>query len=309
MKIYTSIESFRKVENPVLTTGTFDGVHVGHQKIINQLNEIAGKVGGESVLLTFFPHPRMVLFPHDDSLKLLSTQEEKIYRLEKAGLQNLIVFPFTKEFSRFTYVEYVRDILVNKIGVKHLVIGYDHHFGRNREGSFDQLSELASVYDYKVEEIPALTVDDVKVSSTKIRKAIQEGEVDQAYDFLNYHYSLKGIVVEGNQIGRELGYPTANIQMVDRYKLVPGDGVYAVKVKLMNESFHGMMNIGYRPTVSGEQEHRIEVHILDFNQDIYGKIIEVEFINRIRNEMKFETRNQLMEQLKSDKQQALNILC
>ena len=290
----------------MVTTGTFDGVHFGHQKIIDRLKSVATKIGGESVLLTFHPHPRMVLFPDDEDLKLLSTREEKIKRLESAGLDHLIIYPFSRKFSRRTATEYVRDLLVNEIGVKTLVIGYDHQFGRNREGSFEQLIELAGIYDFKLEEIPAQELDDVKVSSTKIRNALLKGDVKTASKYLSHDYKVSGIVVKGRQLGRKLGFPTANISVLDRYKLIPGDGVYAVNVKVNKGNFKGMLNIGYRPTVGGLYKATMEVNIFEFNENIYGHFIGVEFVKRLRDEIKFDSVEELKIQLELDKIQALN---
>ena len=294
------------MKNPVVTTGTFDGVHFGHQKIIDRLKSVATKIGGESVLLTFHPHPRMVLFPDDEDLKLLSTREEKIKRLESAGLDHLIIYPFSRKFSRRTATEYVRDLLVNEIGVKSLVIGYDHQFGRNREGDFEQLIELAGIYDFKLEEIPAQELDDVKVSSTKIRNALFQGDVKTASKYLGHDYKVSGIVVKGRQLGRELGFPTANISVLDRYKLIPGNGVYAVRVKVNKKNFKGMLNIGYRPTVGGLFKATMEVNIFEFNENIYGHFIGVEFVKRLRDEIKFDSVEELKIQLELDKIQALN---
>lgn len=307
MKVYRNLEAFQNVNNPVLTTGTFDGVHIGHQKIIQQINDVANQVGGESVLLTFHPHPRMVLFPND-SIKLISTQQEKIERLEAAGLDHLIIYPFSFDFSRLNYVEYVRNILVNGIGVKHLVIGYDHQFGRNREGSYEQLEELAPLYEFKLQEIPAQTIDDVNISSTKIRKAIMSGDMETVTNYLGYRFSLQGMVVEGNKLGRTIGFPTANIKVLDDNKIVPGNGVYAVNVRHMDTEYQGMMNIGERPTVSGEKKLSLEVNIFDFSADIYGDLVEVEYVKRIRDEQKFEGPESLAQQLQEDKNICLNVL-
>ena len=306
LKVYTDISEFQGVKNPVLTTGTFDGVHYGHQKIIDRLQSVASKSHGETVLLTFHPHPRMVLFPDDEGLKLLSTREEKIKRLEESGLDHLIIYPFSRKFSRLSATEYVRDLLVNKIGVKTLVIGYDHQFGRNREGNFQQLEELAEVYDFVLEEIPAQELDDVKISSTKIRKALFEGDVRTASKYLGHQYKVSGIVVKGRQIGREIGFPTANISVQDRYKLIPGNGVYAVLVKVNKQRHQGMLNIGFRPTVGGLLKPTMEVNIFDFNEDIYGNFIGIEFVKRLRDEIKFDSVDELKRQLELDKIQALN---
>jgi riboflavin kinase/FMN adenylyltransferase len=306
LKVYTDISEFKNVKNPVLTTGTFDGVHFGHQKIIDRLKSVAATKGGESVLLTFHPHPRMVLFPNDDGLKLLSTREEKIKQLEDAGLDHLIIYPFSRKFSRLSATEYVRDLLVNELGVTTLVIGYDHQFGRNREGNFEHLKELAEIYDFSLEEIPAQELDDVKVSSTKIRNSLFKGDVRRAAKYLGNDYKVSGIVVKGRQLGREIGFPTANISVLDRYKLIPGNGVYAVKVKVNKLQHQGMLNIGFRPTVGGLFKPTMEVNIFDFNEDIYGNFIGIEFVKRLRDEVKFDSVDELKSQLELDKIQALN---
>ena len=310
MKVYTNLESFRHVKRPVITTGTFDGVHLGHRKIIRRLQEIAGTTGGETVIFTFFPHPRLVLFPDDTRLRLLNTQKEKIELLEKAGIDHLILFPFTKDFSRMTAVEYVRDILVNQLHIHRLVIGYDHHFGRNREGSIENLRELGPVYDFEVEEIPAEEVNDVQVSSTKIRAALGEGDIATATRYLGYEYMLSGKVVSGKQLGRSIGFPTANIQAGDPLKLIPADGVYAVKVKIKSVYYNGMLNIGKKPTVNSNSvsDKTIEVHIFDFQGELYNETITVEFAGKIREEEKFADLSLLRSQLEKDKMEAINIL-
>lgn len=307
MKVYTNIEDFKDVKNPVVTTGTFDGVHLGHQKIISRLNNVAKEEKGETVLLTFYPHPRMVLYPDDNELKLLNTQQEKIELLEKYGVEHLIIYPFTKEFSRLTSIEFVRNMLVNKIKTKRLVIGYNHHFGRNREGSFDHLKEYGPIYGFEVEEIPAKDIDHIEISSTKIRKALQSGDIETATTFLGHHYSLSGKVIGGKQLGRTIGYPTANIFVNDKYKLIPADGVYTVKVRHNNVMYGGMLNIGNNPTIEGKGRS-IEVHIFNFNKDVYGDEITVYFIQRIRDEKKFKGMEELKEQLKSDREKSLVIL-
>jgi riboflavin kinase / FMN adenylyltransferase len=306
VKVYYNLEEIDQLRNPVVTTGTFDGVHVGHQTIIKRLKEIAAKEQGETVLLTFFPHPRMVLYPEDDSLKLINTQEEKIELLEKYGIDHLIVLPFTKEFSRLSSIEYVRNILVNKLKTKKLVIGYNHQFGRNREGSFEHLKEFAPVYGFEVEEIPAQDVDHVSVSSTKIRKALSEGDIQTANLYLGHKYSIRGTVVKGRCLGREMGYPTANLVIEESYKLIPGLGVYAVDVHYNDKFYKGMLSIGTNPTV-GNNSVSIEVNIFDFNQDIYGEKLIIDFKEKMREEVKFENLDQLKSQLNLDKEKALNI--
>jgi riboflavin kinase / FMN adenylyltransferase len=309
LKVYTNISQFKKVPNVVLTIGTFDGVHIGHQKLITRINKISEQTTGESVLLTFYPHPRSVLFPHDDSLRLLSTQSEKIALLEKSGLKHLIIHPFTKEFSRLTATEYVRDLLVSGIGVKKLVIGYDHQFGRNREGGLEQLREMAPLYDYEVEEIPAQEIDEVTVSSTKIRRALLEGDVSTANSFLGHNYSFSGVVAHGKKLGRTIGYPTANIQVPDKTKLIPAEGVYAVKVFLRNEpAKNGMLYIGRLPDFNASEGSTIEVNIFDFNEEIYDSTIRIEMLEHIRPFIKFESTEELKQQLDKDKNSVLQLL-
>ena len=304
MKIYHSIEEFDKIENAVVTTGTFDGVHIGHLTIIDRLKELAKSINGETVLLTFFPHPRMVLFS-DNDLKLITTKNEKIALLEKAGIDHLIIHPFSRAFSRLSSVEFVRDILVNRIGTSRLVIGYNHHFGRNREGTFEHLKEYGPMYGFQVEEISAQDIDAISVSSTKIRKALELGDIATAKDYLTHDFSLSGIVVKGNHLGHKLGFPTANLKVVDRHKLIPANGVYVVKVLYQGAEYKGMLNIGMRPTVDGE-EKTIEVHIINFDADIYGEEISLVFESWIRDEQKFESLDALKKQLEKDKQFVLN---
>ena len=304
MKVYTNLEDFKGVKNPVVTTGTFDGVHLGHQKIISRLKDVAREEKGETVLLTFSPHPRMVLFPDDNELKLLNTLPEKIELLDKYGVDHLIIYPFTKEFSRLTSIEFVRNILVNSIQTKRLVIGYNHHFGRNREGSFEHLKEYGPLYGFEVEEIPAKDIDHIQISSTKIRNALLEGNVELATDYLGHTYTLTGTVVTGKKLGRTIGYPTANIQVKDQYKLIPGDGVYAVRIKHKNVFYGGMLNIGNNPTVEGKGKS-IEVNIFDFDKVIYGDEATIYFVERLRDEVKFNNLEELKEQLAKDKLESL----
>ena len=307
MKVYSSIEEFQNVERPIVTTGTFDGVHFGHRKIIDRLKQLAQNCDGETVLLTFSPHPRMVLFPDDQDLKLLNTIEEKKHLLEKAGVQHLIVHPFTKEFSRISSINFVRDILFNELKIHKLVIGYNHHFGRNREGTFEHLQEFAPVYGFEVEEIPVQLLDNVGVSSTKIRKALFQGDVETAAEYLGYQYQLSGTVVKGNAIGRTIGFPTANLELGNAKKIIPADGVYSAWVKVDGKSYKGMMNIGKKPTINN-QARTLEVHLLEFEQDIYGEAICIEFVNKIRDEIKFTDILKLQQQLLLDKENVKKIL-
>lgn len=306
MKVYHSLEEFKKLENAIVTTGTFDGVHIGHQAILSELVEFAKTEGGETVLITFFPHPRMVL-QKDLSIKLLNTVSEKIALLSKTGIDHLLIFPFTKEFSRMSSVDFVRDILVNKIGTKKLVIGYDHQFGRNREGSFKHLQEFGPVYGFDVEEITAQDINNVSVSSTKIRTAlIDNGDVKTASKYLGDFYHLSGLVVSGKRLGTKIGYPTANIKIEEEYKLIPKDGVYAVSIEIDRNKYVGMLNIGKRPTVDGFGR-TIEVNIFDFDKEIYNHEIKLCFVDRLRDERKFENVETLKKQLYNDKENTLKI--
>ena len=300
MRIFNDLDTIGEIQNPVVTIGTFDGVHLGHQKILHTLKNEAESVQGESVLLTFYPHPRMVLFPESHGLKLLQTQAEKIDKLEKNGLQNLVVYPFSFEFSRLTALEFIRDILVNKLHVRKIVIGYDHQFGKNREGSIAYLKDIADTYEFEVIEIPAQDIDEVNVSSTKIREALLQGDVQRANMFLGETYQLSGTVIRGKALGRTIGFPTANIDVNSDLKLIPGIGVYAVEVLVDGQVYRGMLNIGLRPTVVSSDVVNLEVHILDFHQDIYDKNITVRFMDRVRDEQKFESVEALKEQLKND---------
>jgi riboflavin kinase/FMN adenylyltransferase len=302
MKVFQGFDQLKEIKNPVLTIGTFDGVHLGHQKIIDQLNDEAKKIGGESVLFTFYPHPRMVLYPESHGLRLIQTQAEKIDKLRRMGLQNVIIHPFTQEFSRLSAIEFVRDFLVNQLNVKKLVIGYDHQFGKNREGSISFLLEVCQTYGFEVIEIAAQEVDEVNVSSTKIRNAIKTGDLEMANTFLGEPFLLEGVVVEGKALGRELGYPTANLHVESEIKLIPGNGVYAVNVEVDGVWHLGMMNIGVRPTIDEVDTPTIEVHLFDFNGNLYGKALTVQLLSRCRDEFKFNSIDELKNQLKKDEQ-------
>lgn len=309
MRVFQGFDELEKIPNPVLTIGTFDGVHLGHQRIIQQLNEEAQKHGGESVLFTFYPHPRMVLFPDSHGLKLLQTQVEKIEKLERMGLQNVIVHPFTKEFSRLTAVEFVRDYLVNKLNVKTIVIGYDHQFGKNREGSLELLKDLGPVYDFNVIEIAAQDIDDVNVSSTKIRNALSAGNIETANLFLGAPFELNGTVIPGKQVGRKIGFPTANMDLGSSVKIIPAAGVYLVRNVLQNRAeYFGMMNIGVNPTVRDTDEVSIEVNLLDFSGNLYGQELQVKALTRLRDELKFNSLEDLKIQLSKDEHTVRNLL-
>jgi riboflavin kinase/FMN adenylyltransferase len=307
VKIYHSIEDFVKLDYAVVTSGMFDGCHVGHQQILNRLKEIAIKNQGETVVITYWPHPRLVLYPDDNSLKVLNTFEEKAALLKAQGIQHLLRLSFTKEFSQLSSQQFITEVLVNKIGTKKLVIGYDHRFGKNREGSFDQLKLNGPAYGFEVEEIPKQEVDHMGVSSSKIRKALLEGDVETATHFLGEPYSLSGRVVKGDQLGRTLGYHTANIDIDSHYKLIPGEGIYAVTVNHESKSYGGMLYIGTRPVVQGTKLV-IEVNIFDFNKDIYGETIQVNLIAALRKDLPLSDLDALKKQLALDKIAALNAL-
>lgn len=300
MKIYRSIADIPHIPGAVVTTGTFDGVHPGHKIILERLNKSAQEIEGQSVLITFYPHPRTVIHPDSADLKLLNSQEEKEELLAQTGLKHLVVIPFTLAFSQITAEEYIREILVEKIGVKKLVIGYDHRFGKGRGGSFKELKEMAPGFGFEVEEIPALEIEGVAVSSSKIRQALLSGNVEYAKDILGYTYSLQGIVIEGDKLGRTLGFPTANIFPDDPLKLVPADGIYAVRVIINGETKNGMLHTGPRRTLD-KMDRRIEVNIFDWDQNLYGQKISLQFIKKLRDESRFESLQELTEQMKLDK--------
>ena len=307
MKIYHGIEDFVRLDCAVVTSGTFDGVHLGHQKILSRLREIASKNKGETVVITFWPHPRLVLHPEDTSLKLLNTFEEKAERLKEQGVDHLVRIPFTKEFSQLSSEEFITQIIVDTIGTTKLVIGHDHHFGKNREGSFEQLTLNAPTYGFEVEEIPRQDVDNIGVSSTKIRKALEEGDVETATHFLGHPYSITGRVVVGDRLGRTLGYPTANIEIDTAYKLIPADAIYAVTVRHEHQLYKGMLYIGDRPTIQGTKRN-IEVNIFDFHKDIYGESLTIYFHKLIRGDIKFKSLDELKDQLDRDKIDSQKIL-
>lgn len=313
MKVYRGIEKFKKIPNAVVTSGTFDGVHIGHQKILDRLKKIAISTHGETVLITYWPHPRLVL-GNDNSIKLITSFEEKIKLLRQFGLDHLIIINFTLEFSKTSSSDFIKNILVDGIGTKTLVIGYDHRFGHNREGSFESLSANADKYGFTVEEIPQQEIHHIAVSSTKIRNHLSKGEIHISNEYLGYPHCLQGKVVKGNQLGRILGFPTANIKVNSELKLIPSSGSYAVKIELEEDTFDGMLNIGIRPTVNSRLPEgqrtvqTIEVNIFDFDKDIYGEEIIIKFIKLIRKEEKFDSLEALKDQLLIDKQTALEIL-
>ncbi len=282
----------------VTTIGTFDGIHIGHQKILKQVVALAKKQGYVPVVLTLFPHPRMVL-QKDDSIRLLNTIEERIELLKSHGIKEVIVKKFTKDFANLSAKDYVKQILVDELNTKNIVIGYDHHFGKNRSANINDLKAFADLYNFNVEEISAQDLKDVTVSSTKIRTALNQGEVDLANSYLGYNFFITGTVIKGKGLGRTIDFPTANINVTAAYKLIPSDGVYVVKSKIDNKTVFGMMNIGTNPTVNGKKRS-IEVHFFNFNQDIYDSELKIEFLKRLRSEQKFENLEALKAQLKKD---------
>ena len=304
--IRENLQDYNSTKPSVVTIGTFDGVHIGHTKIINQLTTISLKNNLTSILLSFFPHPKMVL-QNDNELKLINTIQEKEGLLNSLNLDYLIIKEFTKDFSRLSALEFVRDILVNKLNAKHIIIGYDHHFGRNRTANIEQLKEFGELYDFKVTEILAQDIDDIAISSTKIRKALINGEIKLANKFLGYNFFFSGDVVHGNNIGKTISFPTANIKVDQPYKLIPKNGVYIVKTIIDNQTTFGMMNIGYNPTFNGKQKS-IEIHFLNFTKNIYHKNLTIEMIMRIRNEIKFNSVEDLKKQLEQDKLSTLNYI-
>ncbi|MCI2229415.1 bifunctional riboflavin kinase/FAD synthetase [Polaribacter sp. MSW13] len=306
MITFLDISNFTTQEKTFVTIGTFDGVHFGHQKIIEKLVAEAKKANKKSVLLTFFPHPRMVL-QKDVSLELINTIDEREKLLKKTGLDYLIIHPFSKEFSRKTALEFVREVLVNQLNISKLIIGYDHHFGKNREGNIEQLTEYSHLYNFTVEEIPAQDIDDVSVSSTKIRRALASGNLKTANNYLGYNFMLTGVVINGKHLGGKIGFPTANIDVKETYKLIPKTGVYVVKSIIKNKIVFGMMNIGNRPTVNGNHQ-TIEVHFFDFNQDLYNQKLTVELLYFLRDEEKFDTLDSLILQLKKDEKTTRNYI-
>lgn len=305
MKITHNYSNFSSKKKTILTIGTFDGVHIGHQKIISQLLAASKKKNEVSVILTFFPHPRMVL-QKDNEVKMINTLDEKSKLLENFGLDELIIHPFDKDFSRLTAFEFVRNVLVNKLNISKLIIGYDHHFGKNREGNFEQLQEYGAMFDFELEEIPAQNLNDITISSTKIRTALLNGDIEKANTYLGYHFMLTGEVVKGENLGSKIGFPTANINIKESYKLIPKPGAYVVKATINNVRYDGMLNIGNRPTVHGKQQ-TIEVNFFDFNTDLYGQTIQIELLKFLRKEQKFDSLDDLKNQLQKDKINAQKI--
>lgn len=307
MQIHTDFSAF-KGKKTTVTIGTFDGVHIGHQSIINQLKAQSEKNGTETVILTFYPHPRIVLHPEDHGIMLLTTPEEKAEKLRKAGVQHLMVYPFSEEFSRIPAYDYVRNLLVTGLSAKQVIVGYDHRFGRNREGDFETLSEWAEMFGYEAIEIPAKDIDEVNISSTKIRQSLLAGDIKTANTYLGYPYTIKGTVIHGAAMGRTIGFPTANIHVDYPNKLIPGHGVYAIHANTQGKRYKGVMNIGVRPTIDASLKLQIEAHLFEFNNVIYDEKIEVSFVDKIRDEKKFGSIDELKSQINVDIITAKSIL-
>ena len=303
MKIYHSINEFTSTKKTIVTLGTFDGVHIGHNAILDKICKAAQQENLESVILTFFPHPRLVVSNNYD-IKLLNTIEEKSILLDKKGIQNFIIHPFDKVFSELTPREFVTQVLVEKLNIQKIIIGHDHKFGKNRAADFNDLINFGKEFGFEVEEISAQQINEVSVSSTKIRNSLLEGNIFLANEYLGYPYVLSGSIVKGNQLGRTIGFPTANIEIPEDYKLIPKNGVYIVTVNVDNQTVFGMMNIGVKPTL-GENKLSIEVHLLDFDNDIYHQKIQVNVLERLRDEQKFESFEALKSQLEVDKQNTI----
>lgn len=303
MQVHYGLKNIQIV-NPVITIGSFDGVHKGHVQVIEGLKRCAQQLQGESVIITFEPHPREVLYPLEKRPGILTTSGEKIRILEEQGIDHLIIIEFNPELAGLGYEDFVKHILVDKVGMKGLVVGYDHRFGKDRRGNFDTLKLLAEKYGFYIEQEKVFVTNQVNISSTKIRTALELGDIQTVREFLGYDYSISGEIIHGNKIGRSIGFPTANIKVEDERKLLPASGVYKVKVRVGGEAYEGMLNIGTRPTVSQAGVVSLEVHIFDFNRDIYGKPVTVYLLSRLRGERKFETVEELREQLVLDQKQA-----
>ena len=308
MKIYNNFSDFVKVPNAIVTIGTFDGVHLGHQAILKDMVKTAKEIGGETVVITFYPHPRQVLNINAANLRFITTQEEKLQLLEKSGVDNVIVVNFTKEFSRVSSEDFIRDYIIEHINPVKLVIGYDHHFGNNRMGDFSLLSEMQNKYNFKVQRIEAHDVENIAVSSTKIRLSLQQGDVSRANALLGYQFSYIGKVVSGNKIGRELGYRTANIEVEREFRLIETSGVYATYVDYEGKEYKSMTYIGKKPTINNDEIENIEVHLFDFDGDLYDKEIKVRFVKGIRGEQKFESLDALKKQIQIDEKNIREIL-
>ena len=306
MKIYSNLADYSSKNKAFVTIGTFDGVHIGHQKVLLNLINSAKKNSASSVLLTFFPHPRMVLQKNAD-IKLINTLKERIELLKKTALDILVIHEFTRDFAEETALDFVKNVLVDHLKISNLIIGYDHRFGKNREGNFDQLSEYGKIFGFEVNKISQQEIDHITISSTKIRKAIELGNIEEANRYLGYHFMLTGEIVKGNNLGEKIGFPTANLFIEETYKLLPKTGSYIVKSEIENQTVYGMMNIGYNPTVKGKKQ-TIEIHFFNFKKDLYGKKIQIDVLKFLRDEQKFDSVDDLKNQLENDRQKSLKVI-
>ncbi len=306
MRVFRGLDNLPPFKNPVLTIGTFDGVHLGHAKIIERLRKKAIEVDGESIIITFDPHPRFVVAPNSTPIELLSTSQEKIKALQALHVDNVVIVPFTKAFSDISAEAYIRDFIVSNFHPHTIIIGYDHHFGKNRQGNYQLLESVKATYGFQLEEISVQEIEHIAVSSTKIRAALHIGDIKKANELAGKYYTLEGVVIHGEKRGRLIGFPTANVHVGDAHKLIPANGVYAVKAYLKETVYKAMLNIGVRPTVSSSNHRSIEVNIIDFDQDIYDETLRIEFVDKLRDEIKFNGIDELIAQLTIDKQDALS---
>lgn len=306
MRVFKGLDNLPPFKNPVLTIGTFDGVHLGHAKIIERLRKKAIEVDGESIIITFDPHPRFVVAPNSTPIELLSTSQEKIKALQALHVDNVVIVPFTKAFSDISAEAYIRDFIVSNFHPHTIIIGYDHHFGKNRQGNYQLLESVKATYGFQLEEIPVQEIEHIAVSSTKIRAALHIGDIKKANELAGKYYTLEGVVIHGEKRGRLIGFPTANVHVGDAHKLIPANGVYAVKAYLKETVYKAMLNIGVRPTISSSNHRSIEVNIIDFDQDIYDETLRIEFVDKLRDEIKFNGIDELIGQLTIDKQDALS---
>ena len=306
MKIYKSIDEYNESKSSVVTIGTFDGIHKGHQKIFNKVINVSKQSNLSSVVLTFFPHPRIILNKYND-IKMIDTLDEKIEHLEKIGIDNLIIHPFDKKFSLLSADQFIKEYLLKKLQLKHIIIGYDHRFGKGREASVSDLKEYSSDFNFIVDEIDAQEIEKIAISSTKIRNSINQGDLETTKKYLGRFFSLTGKVVKGDGLGKQIDYPTANLLIEEDYKIIPKDGVYYIRTTIDNKLYNGMMNIGHRPTI-GNKAKSIEVNLFNFDRDIYDKIISIDVVVKIRDEKKFSSINALKAQLSKDEEHCLKLI-
>ena len=306
MKIYKSIDKYNESKSSVVTIGTFDGIHKGHQKIFNKVINVSKQSNLSSVVLTFFPHPRIILNNYNE-IKMIDTLDEKIEHLEKIGIDNLIIHPFDKKFSLLSADQFIKEYLVEKLKLKHIIIGYDHRFGKGRDASVSDLKEYSSEFNFIVDEIDAQEIEKIAISSTKIRNSVNQGDLETTKKYLGRFFSLTGKVIKGDGLGKQIDYPTANLLIEEDYKIIPKDGVYYIRTRIDNKLYNGMMNIGHRPTI-GNKAKSIEVNLFNFDRDIYDKIISIDVVVKIRDEKKFMSIEALKTQLSKDEEHCLKLI-